>query len=78
MRSHEANMRRAGVAKRFPAWADKNAIAQIYRERPAGHHVDHTIPLFGKLVSGLHVENNLQYLPAAENMKKNRKYDPTE
>ena len=75
-RSHESNMRRAGVAKRIPPWADKEAIAEIYAARPAGYHVDHVIPLFGKLVSGLHVESNLQHLPARENMKKNRSFTP--
>lgn len=76
LRSHESNMRRAGVAQRIPPWADKQEIAKIYAGRPAGHHVDHTIPLFGKLVSGLHVEGNLQYLTATENMKKNRSFTP--
>lgn len=75
-RSHESNMRRAVFAKRIPPWADKDAIAAIYAARPAGHHVDHIVPLFGKLVSGLHVECNLQYLTANENMKKNRSFSP--
>lgn len=76
LRSHEATRRRAGVAKRIPAWADIRAIEAFYKKRPKGHHVDHVIPLFGKLVSGLHVENNLQYLTAKENMKKNRAFIP--
>lgn len=75
-RSYEAMTRRAGFAKRIPPWADKEAIAAIYAGRPAGHHVDHAIPLFGRLVSGLHVASNLQYLTAKENMKKNRSFTP--
>lgn len=33
-------------------------------------HVDHIIPLNGKLVSGLHVWNNLRVIPARLNMEK--------
>lgn len=59
----------------MPKWADKNAIREIYRNRPDGMHVDHIIPLRGENVCGLHVVNNLQYLPKEENMKKSNRFN---
>lgn len=61
-------------AKRVPSWADLEKIKQIYVECPKGFHVDHIIPLQGELVSGLHVENNLQYLLPQDNLSKSNKY----
>jgi len=58
-----------------PNWANIEKINEIYRRRPEGHHVDHIIPLNGATVSGLHVENNLQYLTAEENLSKSNKYE---
>lgn len=60
--------------QRTPAWADEQKIKEIYANCPDGYHIDHIIPLNGKLVSGLHVEYNLQYLPAIENMRKSNKF----
>lgn len=62
------------LRKATPKWADKNAIREIYRNRPKGMHVDHAIPIRGKYVCGLHVETNLQYLPSDENMRKSNKF----
>ena len=63
---------------RIPSWyeSEKHLIAEFYENCPDGYHVDHIIPLQGKLVSGLHTLSNLQYLSAYENMKKGNKYCP--
>jgi hypothetical protein len=58
----------------MPAWAISKEIEDFYRACPEGHQVDHVIPLRGKTVSGLHVVNNLQYLPGVENNKKGNRY----
>lgn len=67
--------RRASKIKATPKWSNLDLIKEIYRNRPKGYHVDHILPLKGKLVCGLHVPNNLQYLPAIENIKKSNKYE---
>jgi hypothetical protein len=59
---------------RVPSWADLDSIKQFYRDCPEGHEVDHVIPLLGELVSGLHVLDNLQYLPIAQNRAKRNRY----
>jgi len=68
---------------RTPSWAEDSKIKTVYEEaqyltKSTGivHHVDHIIPLQGKFVSGLHVHENLQVLPADENISKSNKYDP--
>lgn len=58
---------------RIPVYANLEAIKQIYINCPKGYEVDHIIPLQGKLVSGFHHENNLQYLTKSQNCKKNNK-----
>ena len=63
------------LAKRIPPWANHVAIKAVYKEAAAkGLTVDHIVPLRGKYVSGLHVENNLQLLTKAENSKKSNNY----
>jgi len=66
---------RAAKLQRTVSWSDEEAIREIYLSCPEGHHVDHIIPLQGELVSGLHVETNLQYLTAEENLKKGNRYE---
>ena len=81
VRFHAAR-RRVAKLKRTPPWANQDAIRMVYlkaREMTAQtgmqHHVDHIIPLQGVLVSGLHVETNLQVLPWRENIQKRNVYE---
>ena len=69
--------RKSAKLQATPKWADRTAIAAIYRravaiERETGKrmHVDHIVPLQHPLVCGLHCEANLQILPGAENESK--------
>jgi hypothetical protein len=73
--SYHCSVRRTAKIQRTPAWADLDKIAKVYKDCPPGMTVDHVIPLRGKLVSGLHVHNNLQYLTPSENAKKKNKFE---
>ncbi len=76
--------RQLAKQQRTPAWLsddDRWMIEQAYeiaavRAQLFGFpwHVDHVIPLSGKLVSGLHVPNNLRVIPGVENLRKNNRY----
>jgi hypothetical protein len=70
---------------RVPKWVDKDhmwlikeayELAQL-RTKLFGFpwHVDHKAPIQGELVSGLHVIENLQVIPAIENIKKKNKFE---
>lgn len=75
-RKNEASAkRRAAVIRAMPAWADRKAILAIYHSaKEQGMHVDHILPLRGKLVCGLHVAENLQLLPGEVNRSKFNKF----
>ena len=65
--------RRADKLNATPKWTNLKKIKEIYKYCPRGYHVDHIVPLKGVNVCGLHVENNLQYLTAQENISKGNK-----
>lgn len=74
--------RRVSKSRRTPVWADLAKIEQVYEEAKVmtamtGElwHVDHVIPLRGKLVSGLHVHTNLQLLLSQDNFRKRNKFE---
>jgi hypothetical protein len=74
--------RRAARQQRTPPWSDPVAIRAFYDEALSRsymtgikHHVDHIVPLRGRLVSGLHVAANLQVITASENMSKKNNFE---
>jgi 5-methylcytosine-specific restriction endonuclease McrA len=74
--AHGANYRTAKI-QRLARWASLAEIKRIYGEaRRLGLVVDHVIPLKGRLVCGLHVENNLQLLTHEENSRKGNRFNP--
>jgi hypothetical protein len=80
-----AAFKRAERNKRTPSWLsaeDKRNMRKIYAfaaemSRAYGFewHVDHIRPLHGKLVSGLHVPENLQVIPASANRQKSNTFN---
>ena len=77
--------RRAAKLKRTPSWSsteDEQKIKDLYikakeleKKYNVKYHVDHIIPLQGKLVSGLHIFSNLQVITAIDNMSKSNTYN---
>ena len=78
-------LRKKVIKRRTPKWLTKfdllkikcmySITAMLTRENKEPWHVDHTIPLQGKLVSGLHVPSNLQPMRGIENVGKKNKYE---
>ena len=76
-------IRRALKKQACPAWVNRKALQEIYREARdltsrtgRRYHVDHIVPLNNPGVCGLHVPWNLQILLAEDNIRKaNRLYE---
>jgi 5-methylcytosine-specific restriction endonuclease McrA len=74
---------KASKIQRTPKWVSQEEtekIKSLYekaiqktKETGIQWHVDHIIPLKGKIVSGLHVLNNLQIITAQDNLQKGNK-----
>ena len=65
---------------RAVSWADKKIMERVYEiariiSEDTGEewHVDHIIPLQGRKISGLHVQNNLQILEGEDNRRKSNR-----
>jgi len=77
--------RRSAILQRTPSWLDEELlwmIDQAYelaaiRTQMFGFkwHVDHILPLQGKLVSGLHIPENLRVIPWRDNLRKGNRLE---
>ena len=84
LRSVANAKRRAAELNANVSYANKDAIKRIYRTRDilntfgeTKYCVDHIIPLRGKLVCGLHHEDNLQIITSTHNLTKSNRFKPT-
>lgn len=74
--SHRAlkeSQRRDAIKQATPRWADLSLIKKFYLERPPNMSVDHIYPIKSSWCCGLHVIENLQYLPLIDNILKQNK-----
>lgn len=83
MKNHPEFGRYAKSLRRMatPKFANLDKIKEVYKQAASlqkdtgkKFHVDHIVPIKNKIVCGLHVEWNLQILPARENIVKGNKF----
>lgn len=77
--------RKKVVKQRTPKWLTEHdklrmkclysIAAMLTKQNEEPWHVDHVIPLQGKVVSGLHVPSNLQVMRGTENISKKNKFE---
>ncbi len=82
----DTRRRQAGKLNATPAWANQFFIEEAYelarlrtQQKTGGFdewQVDHIVPLQHPLVQGLHVEHNLQVIPAIHNQQKGNRTWP--
>jgi hypothetical protein len=86
--AERAQWREAAKRNATPSWADRERIAELYDDaslfssafrdhiagRPLTFDVDHTIPLRGKKVRGLHTVENLTVMEHLLNVSKGNRY----
>lgn len=82
-RKNIVNVRLRQTRKRqaVPPWYEHDSVMTLYdeaqritEETGVIHHVDHIVPLKSNLVCGLHCIDNLQIIPATENLSKSNKF----
>jgi hypothetical protein len=76
--------RKKVIKQRTPTWLTKfdklkikcmySVAAMLTRENKEPWHVDHIVPLQGKIVSGLHTPSNLRWMRGVDNISKKNKY----
>jgi hypothetical protein len=76
--------RKLAKIQRMPAWLNSGQLVEMegvydycsaLRRAGLDYHVDHVVPLRGKIVSGLHVPWNLQVISGADNVRKGNRFD---